>query len=84
MPRKKSSKIQGQWQRGSLAKEYLEEVKCCKDTDCTPRMMKQSFLALKSGVWEEYKSIFKDEAKATECAFDIVREACEKVAKDEQ
>ena len=81
MPRKKSSK---EWQRGSLAKEYLEEVKCCKDTDCAPRMMKQSFLALKSGVWEEYKSIFMDEAKATEWAFDIVREAFEKVAKDEQ
>ena len=33
----KQEEIQGQWQRGSLAKEYLEQVKCCKDTDCTPQ-----------------------------------------------
>ena len=30
--KEKQQGIQGQWQRGSLAKEYLEEVKCCKDT----------------------------------------------------
>ena len=39
--RKKSRKgIQGQWQRESPCKEYFEQVKCCKDTDCTPRMCK--------------------------------------------
>ena len=58
--------IQDQWQHESPAKEYLEQVQCCKDTDCTPRMMKQGFFALKNFEWEEYKSIFKVEAKATE------------------
>ena len=43
------SGIQGQWQLESSAREYLEQVKCCDDTDCTHRMMKQGFLALKSG-----------------------------------
>ena len=75
--------IQGQWQRESPAKEYLERVKCCKDTDCTPRMMKEAFFALKGGDWEEYKSIFRVQAKATEWAFDRIQDPFEKVAKDE-
>ena len=83
MPKKKQEGIQGQWQRESQAKEYLEQVKCCKDTDCTPRMMKQAFFALKRGDWEEYEGIFRVEAKATEWAFDRKHEAFEKVAKDE-
>ena len=33
--------------------------------------------------WEEYKSIFRTEVKATERAFDRMKEAVEKVAKDE-
>ena len=35
--------IQGQWQLESPAREYLEQVKCCNDTDCTHRMMMQAF-----------------------------------------
>ena len=46
-------------------------------------MVLQAFLALKGGDWEEYKSIFRTEVKATEWAFDRVKEAFEKVAKDE-
>ena len=61
----------------------MEKVKCCNDTDCTPRMMKQAFLALKGGDLEEYKRIIRVEAKATEWAFDRIKEAFEKVAKDE-
>ena len=75
---------QGQWQHESPAKEYMEQVKCWKDTDCTPRMMKQGFFfALKSGEWEQCKSIFKVEAMATEWAFERIREAFEKVAEEE-
>ena len=65
------------------SREYLEQVKCCNDTDCTPRMMKRAFLALKGGSWEEYKNIFRTEVKATEWAFDRIKEAFEKVAKNE-
>ena len=39
--------IQCQWQLESPAREYLEQVKCCDDTDCMHRMMKQGFVALK-------------------------------------
>ena len=46
-------------------------------------MMKQAFLALKGGDWEEYKSICRIEVKGTEWAFDKIKEAFEKVAKDE-
>ena len=30
----KQAGTQGQWQQESPAKEYLEQVKCCHDTDC--------------------------------------------------
>ena len=59
-------------------------MKCCKDTDCTPRMMKQAFFALKRGDWEEYTNIFRVQAKATEWAFDGIQEVFEKVVKDKR
>ena len=68
---------------GIASREYLEQVKCCNDTDCMHRMMKQGFLALKSGDWDEYKGIFSVEVKAAEWAFDRIKEPFEKVAKDE-
>ena len=81
--KEKQEEIQDQWQREYPAKEYLEQVKCCQDTDCTPRMMKQAFFALKGGDGEEYKSILRTKVKATERAFHRIKEAFEKVAKDE-
>ena len=75
--------LQGQWQQESPAREYLEQAKCCKGTDCTHRMMKYGLFALKCGKWEEYKNTFRSEVKATEWAFDRIKEAVEKVAKDE-
>ena len=39
--------MQGQWQLESPARDFLEQVKCCDDTDCTHRMMKQGYVALK-------------------------------------
>ena len=33
----KDEGIQGQWQRESLAKEYMEQVKSCADTDSSPK-----------------------------------------------
>ena len=81
--KEKQEGTQGQWQREAPARENLEQEKCCNDTDCNPRMMKQAFLALKGGDWEEYKSIFRGQAKATEGAFDRMQEAFKKVAKDE-
>ena len=64
----KLERIQGQWQLESPAREYLEQVKCCNDIDCTHRMMKQGFVALKSGDWEEYKNTFRKEVKVSEWA----------------
>ena len=75
--------IQGQWQLESPARGYLEQVKCCNDTDCTHRMMKQGFLAFKSGVWKKIKYTFRNEVKVSAWAFDRIKEAFEKVAKDE-
>ena len=61
----------------------MEQVKCCHDTDCTERMMKNGFTALKGGDWEEYKNTFRKEVKAAEWAFDRIKEAFEQVAQDE-
>ena len=72
------------WQLESPAEEYLEQVKCCNDTDCRHKMMKQGFVALKSGDWEEYKNSFRKEVKVMEWAFHRIKEALDQRAKDEQ
>ena len=46
-------------------------------------MMKHDLFALKGGEWEEYNNTFRNEVKITEWAFDRIKEAFEKVAKDE-
>ena len=79
----KQAGIQGQWQLESPAKGYSEQVKSCNDTDYTQRMMKQCFIALKSGNWEEHKTNFRAEVNATEWASDTIIEAFEQVALDE-
>ena len=38
--KEKQEGIQGQRQRESPAKDFLEQVKSCAGTDCTPKMMK--------------------------------------------
>ena len=58
-------------------------MKSSADTDSTPKMMKYGYFALQGRDWEEYKSIFKVEISAIEWAFERIREAFEKVAKDE-
>ena len=55
--------IQGQWQGETPAKEYLP-----------PTMMKQAFLPLKGGDWEECKGVFRVQGKATEWALDRIQE----------
>ena len=80
--KEKQAGIQGQRQLESPSREFLEQVKCCHDTDCTERMMK-AFTALKRGDWEEYKDTFRKEMKATEWAVDRIKEAFEQLARDE-
>ena len=45
--------------------------------------MQKGFTALKNGIWEEYKDTFRKMMKASEWAFDRIKEAFEKVAQDE-
>ena len=44
--------------------------------------MKKGFTALKGGNWKEYKNTFRKEVKASEWAFDRIREAFQQVAQD--
>ena len=75
--------IQGEWKLASAAREYLEQVKCCNDTDCAHRVTKQGFLALNGGEREENKNTFRKVVNVSEWAFYRIKEAFEKVAKDE-
>ena len=45
--------------------------------------MKKGFTAIKHGNGEEYKDTFRKKMKASEWAFDRIKEAFEKVAQDE-
>ena len=76
----KQAGIQGQRQLKSPAREYLEQVRCCHDTDCNEPMMKKGFAASKNAKWEENKDTFKRNMKATEWAFKRVKETFELVA----
>ena len=48
-------------------------------------MKKEGFIPFKNGIWEEYedKTLFRREMKATEWAFERIKEAFELVAQDE-
>ena len=76
--RKKCEGIQGEWQQETPAEEYLDQVKSSADTDCTPKMMRFGYYAIKDRDWDEYKRTFKVEVNATEWAFERIREAFEK------
>ena len=77
----KQAGIQGQWQQESPAREFLEQVKCCHDTDCNESLMKNGFTASKKGTWEEYKETFREKMKASKMGLRL--EAFEWVAQDE-
>ena len=62
----KQAGIHGQWQQDSPAKEYLDQVKCCDDTDCNEPMMKKSL----------------EKMKASERAFDRIKKTFELAAQD--
>ena len=72
--------IQGQRQQKSPAREYFEQVKCCHDIDCNESMMKKNFTAFTNETWEECNETFKEKMKASEWAFDRIKEAFDVVA----
>ena len=76
--KEKQEGIQGQWHQEFAAKEVLEQVRRCLDTNSSPKMMKFGFFAFKEGNWEEYKRRFGNEEGATDWAFERIREAFEK------
>ena len=59
------------------------KVKKSADADCGSLMMRRSCLAMKNGCWDDFKERYRKEEKSSEWTLERVREACEKVAKDE-
>ena len=75
--------IKWSWKQESPAKEILEQVKRAAGLECTAKMMKWTFYALKEGMWEEFTEQFKAEINASEWTLERMYRAFEKVAKDE-
>ena len=46
-------------------------------------MMRCTCLAMKNGGWEDFEERYRKEGKSSEWTFERIREAFEKVAKDE-
>ena len=81
--REKQEGIHGQWQQESPFTEVLEQVKRSADVDSGSQMMRRGYLAMKNGSWEDCKEGYRKEGKSCEWTFERIREACEKVTKDE-
>ena len=58
--RRKASRNTGSVAAGIVSQRVLETSKFYNNSDCTHRMMKQGFFAMKSGEWEEYKNILSE------------------------
>ena len=63
----KQAGIQGQWHQESPAREYLEQVKGCHDTDCNEPMMKKGLaLKKKKEIGKNIKTFSEKKMKASE------------------
>ena len=60
----------------------MEQVKRSADADCGLQMMRRGYLAMKNGSWDDFEERYRKEG-TSEWTFERIREACEKVAKDE-
>ena len=61
----------------------LKQVKRSADADCGPQMLRLGYLAMKNGCWKDFVERYGKEGKSSEWTFERVREAYERVAKDE-
>ena len=75
--------LQGKWQQESPAEEVLEQVRRSADKDSTPGMTKFGCYALKDGDWKNTKEDSALRRTRRNWLLERIREACEKVAKDE-
>ena len=79
----KQERIQGQWQRESLLKEVLEQVRRNADTECNAQKKRRAYSAKKSGQWESFEEEYRKEGKLFECTFERLQEANDKVAMED-
>ena len=82
----KQAGIQGQWQQKSPAREYLDQVNCCNDTDCKRTNDEERLHRLEErdvGRIFFKKKTSRKVVEVSEWAFDRIKEAFELVAQDE-
>ena len=75
--------IQGQWQQEFRLREILEQVRGNADMGCGSQMMQRGYFAMRDGSWEQVKERYREVDKSSERTLQKIREAHEKVARDE-
>ena len=81
--RERQEGIQGQWQQESPFREVLEQVRRNVDIGCDAQMMRKGCIALRDGSWEEFKEGCREKEKSSEWTLEKIREAYEKVARED-
>ena len=74
---------QGQWQQESPFREILEQIIGNVDMGCGPQMMWKSYIAMRDDSCEEFRKGCREKEKPSEWILEKLREAREKVAKEE-
>ena len=77
--RERQEGIQGQWQQESPFREYLEQVRGHVEKGCGAQMMRKIF----SQLGEESRKGCREKEESSEWTLEKIREACEKVAREE-
>ena len=81
--RERQEGILGQWQQESPFRKVLEQVKGNLDMGCGAQMMRKSYIVTRDGSWEEFKERHKAKEKSSGWTLEKIREAYEKVAREE-
>ena len=75
--------LEGASRPESPFREIKEQVRCNADMGCGSQMMRRGYHAMRDGSWEEFKERCRVEEKSSEWTLKRIREANEKVARDE-
>ena len=81
--RERQEGIQGQRQQESPSREVLEQVRGNVDMGCSAQIMRKGYIAMRDDNWEEFRKWYGEKKKSSEWTLEKTREACEKVAKEE-
>ena len=79
----KQEGIQGQWQQESPFREILEKARRHEDMGCSSEILRKGHFAIRDSRWEEFEEECREILKSSEWVLGTIREAYEKVVKEE-